>query len=113
MRMPLALLVLPAALLTTPANAAPCAPTDRCAAWTTTYDDPSVAAPYRSDQFAQEVLANATTVFTVVRDVTHDTRDPYASTAAATLVATDRVTGATRWTSRRTERHYLSVQDRK
>lgn len=116
MRMPRILFVLPAIALATPASAhAPgaCLPTgaERCERWSATYDDPAVAPPYRSDQFAQHVLANDTTVFTVVRNVANDTRDAYASKATTLVVAADKATGATRWTARQSHRHYLSVHN--
>ena len=84
------------------------APTERCEAWTATYDDPSITTPYRSDQFAQQVLANDTTVFVVVRNVALTPAEPADSTASAVVVAYDRVTGAVRWTAREHDRVYFS-----
>ncbi|HEX8002139.1 MAG TPA: PQQ-binding-like beta-propeller repeat protein [Mycobacteriales bacterium] len=119
MRMPLALIALAvttATTLPTPAYAhqpGACVPAglERCERWAATYDDATIAPPYRSDQFAQQVLVNDTTVFTVVRDVAHDTRDAYASKATTLVVAADRATGATRWTTTQAHRHYLSVHN--
>jgi hypothetical protein len=80
-------------------------PAERCERWTATYDHPSTA---RSDQFATQVLVNATTVFTVAKDVALPPDDPYSATAASAVVAYDRATGAVRWTATRQERAYLS-----
>jgi hypothetical protein len=83
-------------------------PAYRCETWTARYSDPAVAAPYRSDQFAQQVLASATTVFVVVRSVSFAPAKPSDSTADAVVVAYDRVTGAVRWTAREDTRTYYS-----
>lgn len=81
---------------------------ERCEAWSATYDDPSVVAPRRSDQFAQQVLANATTVFTIVRNVAMTPATPSDATASAVIVAYDRVTGAVRWSVTERSRVYFS-----
>lgn len=87
----------------------PTSPTERCESWTATYTDPTVPSTHRSDQFGQQVLANATTVFTVVRSIALPPDQPSASTANAVLVAYDRVSGAVRWTARESsERPYFS-----
>ncbi len=91
-----------------PAGACVPTPTDRCERWTATYDDPSIESPDRSDQFGTQVLASATTVFTVVKDVALPPADPYAATGATIVVGYDRATGAERWTARQQDRAYLS-----
>jgi hypothetical protein len=100
-------LALPVAASAHPAGA--CVPTDRCERWVATYDRPSPGA--RPDQFATAVLAGATSVYTVLKDVAFRPDDPYSATAAEVVVAYDRVTGATRWTTRRTQRAYLSPHE--
>ncbi|MDQ1713965.1 MAG: hypothetical protein QOE45_3415 [Frankiaceae bacterium] len=107
----LSLLLLPA--LPIPASATPAGtclpvPVERCERWTATYDDPTIESPYRSDQFAQDVLVNTTTVFVVVKNVSLLPSDFSKSPGAAVVVAYDRVTGAVRWTLQRRERTYLS-----
>jgi hypothetical protein len=86
----------------------PTSPTERCETWSATWTDPATPAHARSDQFAQQVLANATTVFTVVRSIAADPAQPSNNTASAVLVAYDRVTGAVRWTAREDGRAYFS-----
>jgi WD40 repeat protein len=83
-------------------------PTERCETWSATYDDTSIAAPARSDQFVQQVLANATTVFTVARSVAMTPSKPSDATSSAVIVAYDRVSGAVRWTARERSRVYFS-----
>lgn len=85
-----------------------CPSTEHCETWTATYTDADVPAGKRSDQFAQEVLANDTTVFTVVRSIAADPAAMSTSTASAVVVAYDRLTGAVRWTARERDRAYFS-----
>src|SRR5687767_3763474 len=77
----------------------PTSPTERCETWSAAWTDPATPAGARSDQFFQQVLANATTVFTVVRSIAADPASPAKNTASAVVVAYDRATGAVRWTA--------------
>lgn len=99
------------ALSATPAAAHPpgvCVPHERCETWSATYDDPAVAADRDSQQYVREVVANDTTVFSVVRSVAFATRDWAASTATANVVAYDLATGAVRWTAREQQGTFYS-----
>ncbi len=108
-RLPIALVLVAATALPAAAHQPGlCTPTERCERWTATYDDPSIA---RSDQFATQVLVNATTVFTVVKDVALPPDDPYSGTATAVVVAYDKATGAVRWTVNRADRVYNSPHE--
>lgn len=106
------------ALLVTVALAAPahahqpgtCLPPERCERWFATYDAKPVAGA-RGDQFTAQVLVNATTVFTLVKNVALPPSDPYAATGSATLVAYDKTTGAVRWTTDRADRAYDSPRE--
>jgi hypothetical protein len=86
------------------------APTDsdRCERWSATYDDPTVTAPRRSDQFPTDIAGNGRMVFTTLRNVALNPADPYAATAAWTVVAHDRGDGRLRWSASRNERAYDS-----
>jgi sugar lactone lactonase YvrE len=87
-----------------------CLPTERCEAWSATYDDSAVPADRDSQQYVQAVLANDTTVFTVVRSVAFSSSRWQDSSATANVVAYDRVTGAVRWTSRLEQSRYYAPE---
>ena len=75
---------------------------ERCETWFATFDEPATMPSARSDQFTTTVLMNMTTVFIVVRSVAFPPASPEDATAAAVVVAYDRVSGAVRWTARGT-----------
>jgi hypothetical protein len=87
-----------------------CPPVERCEAWSATYDDPAVPADRDSQQYVQAVLANETTVFSVVRSVAFAPTHYLDSTATANVVAYDRATGAVRWTSRQEQGRFYTPE---
>jgi len=84
---------------------------ERCETWFATFDEPATMPSARSDQFTTTVLMNMTTVFIVVRSVAFPPASPEDATAAAVVVAYDRVSGAVRWTAREQSRRYFSPHD--